>query len=414
VGNRDQTQGATGKTARGYLEEGAAFADLAELTPKSPKNEVVHAPPTTDEEWPQPERIRIVVIGAGQAGLSVGYHLARRNLPFVILDAHERIGDTWRERWDSLRLFTPARYDSLDGMAFPAAPQSFPTKHEMAAYLEAYAARFNLPVRNGVKVERVSKRGDRYLISAGKLLFEAEHVVVAMANYQLPRRPSFAHELDSKILQLHSSEYRNASQLKQGGVLIVGAGNSGAEIAKELAPRHQTWISGRDTGHVPFRIDGFLGRNILIHLVLKVLFHRVLTLSTPMGRKARPRVVSQGGLLIRVKPKDLAAAGVQHVTRTIGVRDGLPLLQDGRVLDVANVIWCTGFDPSLSWIDLPIFGSNGEPRQWRGVVEREPGLYFVGLHFLYAFSSTMIHGVGRDARYIADQIMRCARAGFRS
>ena len=410
MGNRNLTQRATGKTASGYFEEGAAFADLAQLTPKSPRNEVIDTTLRTDEERPQPERIRIVVIGAGQAGLSVGYHLARRNLPFVILDAHERVGDTWRERWDSLRLFTPARYDALDGMAFPAAPQSFPTKDEMAAYLEAYAARFNLPVRGSVKVESVSKRGDRYLISAGKMLLEAEHVVMAVSNYQLPYRPSFACELDSKIVQLHSSDYRNVSQLREGGVLIVGAGNSGAEIAKELAPRHQTWVSGRDTGHIPFRIEGFLGRNILVHLVLKVLFYRVLTLSTPMGRRARPKIISQGGPLIRVKPKELAAAGVQRVSRTIGVRNGLPLLEDGRVLDVANVIWCTGFDPGLSWIKLPIFGSDGEPRQWRGVVEGEPGLYFVGLHFLYAFSSTMIHGVGRDARYVVDQIAHRVQA----
>src|SRR5579884_417399 len=178
----------------------------------------------------EPERIQTIVIGGGQAGLSVGYHLARRGLPFVILDANERIGDSWRKRWDSLRLFTPARYDGLAGMPFPAPAFTFVTKDEMADYLEAYAARFALPVRTGVRVDRLSRHGDRFDVTAGGLRFEAENVVVAMSNYQQPRVPPFAHELDPGISQLHSSEYRNPSQLRDGSVLIVGAGNSGAEI----------------------------------------------------------------------------------------------------------------------------------------------------------------------------------------
>ena len=353
----------------------------------------------------KPERIQTVVIGGGQAGLSVGYHLARRGLPFVILEANPRIGDTWRTRWDSLRLFTPALYDGIAGMPFPAPPRTFPTKDEMADYLEAYAARFALPVRTGVAVDRLVREGDRYVVTAGNRSFEADHVVVAMATYQRRRVPAFAAELDPGVVQLHSLDYRNRSQLRPGGVLIVGAGNSGSEIALELARAgHQTWLSGRDTGHIPFRIEGVAGRFVLVHLVLRVVFHRVLTTDTPIGRKARPKIVSQGGPLIRVKPKDLAAAGVQRVPRTAGVRDGLPLLDDGRVLDVTNVVWCTGFHPGFSWIQLPAFGSDGEPVHARGVAANEPGLYFVGLHFLYAMSSTMIHGVGRDAEHIVDTI----------
>jgi putative flavoprotein involved in K+ transport len=193
-------------------------------------------------------------------------------------------------------------------------------------------------------------------------------------------------------------------------VLIVGAGNSGSEIALELARRgHPTWMSGRDTGHVPFRIDGRAARLGLSRLVLRGIFHRVLTTDTPIGRKARPKIVSQGGPLIRVKPKDLAAAGVQRVPRTAGARDGRPVLEDGRVLDVANVIWCTGFHPGLSWVDLRVFDGHGEPVHERGIVAREPGLNFVGLHFLYAMSSTMIHGVSRDAEHIVEAITRGPR-----
>lgn len=361
------------------------------------------------------ERIHTVIIGAGQAGLSVGYHLARRRIPFVILEANQRIGDTWRRRWDSLRLFTPARFDGLEGMPFPAPPFSFPTKDEMASYLEAYAVRFHLPVRTGVRVERVSREAGRLLVVAGDLRIEAEHVVVAMASFQEPRIPAFARELDPGIVQFHSREYRNPSQLREGGVLIVGAGNSGSEIALELARRgHPTWMSGRDTGHVPFRIDGRAARLGLSRLVLRGIFHRVLTTDTSIGRKARPRIVSQGGPLIRVKPKDLAAAGVQRVARTAGVREGRPVLEDGRVLDVVNVIWCTGFHPGLSWMDLRVFDGHGEPVHERGIVPREPGLSFVGLQFLYAMSSTMIHGVSRDAEHVAEAIAggpRRARTG---
>jgi putative flavoprotein involved in K+ transport len=355
------------------------------------------------------ESVETIVIGGGQAGLSVGYHLARRRRRFVILDASARIGDAWRNRWDSLRLFTPARYDGLAGMPFPAPPHSFPTKNEMGDYLEAYARRFELPVRTGVKVDRLAREGSRYVVTAGDRRFEAAHVVVAMSNYQAPRVPTFASDLAPRIVQLHSSAYRNPGQLRQGDVLLVGAGNSGSEIAMELAPSHHVWMSGRDTGHVPFRIDGLSGR-LMVPLVLRVLFHRILTVSTPMGRKVRPKVISQGGPLIRVKPKGLADAGVGRVPRVAGVRGGLPVLEDGRVLDVANVIWCTGFHPAFSWIDLPIFDEHGEPRHDRGVVSGEPGLYFVGLHFLYSFSSSMIHGVGRDAERIAGTIEARARS----
>jgi putative flavoprotein involved in K+ transport len=351
----------------------------------------------------QPERVQTVIIGGGQAGLSVGYYLARQGLPFVILEANRRIGDAWRTRWDSLRLFTPARFDGIAGLPFPAKLHSFPTKDEMADYLEGYAARFKLPVRTGVRVDRLSREGDRYIVAAGDLRFEADNVVVAMASYQRPRVPPFAAELDPSVVQLHSSAYRNLSQLRKGGVLIVGAGNSGSEIAVEAARAgYPTWMSGRDTGHVPFRIEGKAGR-YLLPLLFRLFFHRVLTVDTPIGRKARPKIVAKGAPLIRVKPKDLAAAGVERVPRTVAVKNGLPVLEDDQVLEVANVVWCTGFHPGFSWIDLPVL-EDGEPVHYRGVAAGEPGLYFVGLHFLYALSSTMIHGIGRDAEYIARAI----------
>jgi len=351
------------------------------------------------------ERVQVVVIGGGQAGLSVGYCLAQRGLSFVILEANPRVGDSWRKRWDSLRLFTPARYDGLIGLPFPAPPDSFPTKDEMADYLEAYATHFNLPVRTGVKVDRLWHDGSRYVVDAGDRRLEADHIVVAMATYQAPRVPEFARALDSRIVQLHSSQYKNAGQLQPGGVLLVGAGNSGADIALDVVRTHRTWLSGRHPGHVPFRIDSRVAR-VVLPVLFRFIFHRILTVDTPMGRRARTRMISKGGPLIRVKPADLVAGGVEQVPRVTGVLDGRPQLADGRALDVANVIWCTGFHPGLSWIDLPKFrySEDGEPVHERGIVPGEPGLYFVGLHFLYAFSSTMIHGVARDAVRIANTI----------
>jgi putative flavoprotein involved in K+ transport len=351
------------------------------------------------------ERVQVVVIGGGQAGLSVGYCLAKRGISFVILEANNRIGDSWRKRWDSLRLFTPAKYDGLIGLPFPAPAFSFPTKDEMADYLEAYAKHFDLPVRTSTKVNRLWREGERYIVDAGNRRVEADHVVVAMATYQAGRVPDFARTLDPGIRQLHSSEYKNAGQLKPGDVLVVGAGNSGADIAMDVKRSHRTWLSGRHPGHVPFHIESRVAR-VILPLLFRVIFHRILTVATPMGRRVRPSFIAKGGPLIRVKPADLVAAGVERVPRVTGVRDGKPLLADQRLLDVTNVIWCTGFEPGLSWIDLPkpIYGADGEPIHERGIVPGEPGFYFVGLHFLYSLSSTMIHGIARDAERIADTI----------
>ena len=360
----------------------------------------------------EPERVETIIIGAGQAGLSVGYHLARRGRQFLILDANERIGDSWRMRWDSLRLFTPARYDGLDGMPFPSAPGYFPTKDEMGDYLASYASQFRLPVRTGQTVTSLTRDGDRYLVVTDGGRYEAKHVVVAMATFQRPRLPEFATDLDPSIVQLHSSEYRNLTQLQPGGVLVVGAGNSGAELAVEtMRGGHETWVSGRDVGRIPFRFGG-LPRTLLTRILLRFVFHRLMTTDTPIGRRARPKMLAHATApLIRATPDVLVEAGVQRVARTAGAREGKPLLEDGRVLDVANVIWSTGFAPGFSWIELPVFAANGEPRQDRGVVRYEPGLYFVGLQFLYAMSSTMIHGVGRDANHVAEVIAERTRTG---
>ncbi len=359
------------------------------------------------------ERVETLVIGGGQAGLSVGYHLARRGMDFVILDSSERVGDAWRSRWDSLRLFTPALYNGLDGMAFPGPPHVFSTKDQVADYLEAYAARFELPVRTSVRVTRVWRDGQRFVAEAENHRFEADNLVIAMGSHQIPVTPPFARDLRPDIVGLHSSEYHNPGMLRDGGVLVVGAGNSGAEIAIEAASEHPTWLAGTESGMVPFRVDSVLARLVFLPLMFRVVGHRVLTVRTPVGRRMRPKLLTHAAPVVRIKRSDLASAGVERLPRVVDVRDGLPVLSDGRPMNVANVIWCTGFRPDFSWIDLPVFGSNDQPREpvhQRGVVDEEPGLYFVGLFYLYAMSSGFLPGVGRDASYVVERISEVSGA----
>lgn len=354
----------------------------------------------------------VIVIGGGQAGLATGYHLARHGLHFTIFEAHERIGESWRRRWDSLRVFTSARYDGLPGMRFPAPAHSFPTKDQVADYLEAYLRRMELPVRTGVQVDRLTRAdeaGGGYLVLSGDRRFCAPAVVVATGAYYEPRIPDFAAQLSPTIRQLHSSEYRNVGQLQPGGVLVVGASNSGGEIAFDVARTHETFLSGRDTGSMPFDLEGRVAR--MIDPVFWFFVSHVVTLRTPIGRRARPFVQQHGGPLERVRPRDLTAAGVKRVVaRAVGARDGLPELEGGQVLDVRNVIWATGFRRDYPWIDLPIAGPDGWPAHDRGVATTVPGLYFVGLPFQYAFTSALIGGVGRDARHVVDHIARRATA----
>lgn len=356
------------------------------------------------------ERFDTVVVGAGQAGLAAGYHLAKRGREFVILDAGERVGDSWRKRWHSLRLFTPARYDGLPGWAFPARSWFYPSKDDVADYFAAYAERFELPVRTGVRVNRLSKEGGAFVLASGDLRFEADNVVVATGAYQSPRIPAFAGMLDAGIAQLHSSEYQGPSQLQEGDTLVVGAGNSGGEIALEASREHRVLLSGRDTGQEPARAGSRADR--LFTPPFWFLLTRVLTVKTPMGRNAREQFRNRGLPLARVRRKDLVAAGVERVPRTASVRDGLPVLDNGRVLEVANVVWCTGFEPDFSWIDLPVFDEEGAPLHDRGVVSSEPGLYFLGLYFLSAMASQLVGGAARDADYVVKHLASRAAEGL--
>jgi putative flavoprotein involved in K+ transport len=364
------------------------------------------------------EHVETLIIGGGQAGLAVGYHLKAKQRDFLIVDANERVGDSWRKRWPSLRLYSPASFDGLPGMAFPAPAHSYPTGFEMADYLESYAKRFQLPVRSRTAVSALERNGDGYVASVGDRRLGADNVVVATGVFQHERPfiPEFAAELDPAIRQLHSADYRGPEQLQRGPVLVVGAAHSGGDIAFEVARAgYTTVLSGRDTGQIPVPVDSHRMR--VAWPVLRFLWTRVLTVDTPMGRKVKHEIRWGGGPLIRVKRRDLEAAGVERVLdRTVGVENGMPMLADGRVVEVANVVWCTGFRNDWGWIRFPVpTEEDGYPDQQRGAVPSLPGLYFVGLPFLHSFASMLVLGAGRDGKRVAQHIVaRAARAPRRS
>lgn len=357
--------------------------------------------PTTDID------IDTVVIGAGQAGLATGYHLQRRGIPFVILDAATRVGDNWRRQWDSLRLYSPAHVDGLPGLPFPARRWTFPGKDAVGDYLETYARTFALPVRLETRVQALDAQGDGYVVTTDRGRFTCRNVVVCTGTFgRTGAVPEIAAELDPGILQLHSSEYRRPSQVNDGPVLVVGASHSGTDIAYELAESHPTILAGRDCGEIPPRLGSPVFR--VVFPMLLFAWKHVLTRRTPMGRKEMDHVRHHGGPMLRVKRRDLLDRGVERTTsRVEEVRDGRPVV-DGTPREVSTVVWATGFRQVFDWIHLPVLGDDGWPREMRGVVADAPGLFFCGLSFQYAFSSMVLPGVGRDAAYVAD------RAGERS
>lgn len=344
----------------------------------------------------------IVVIGAGQAGLATSYYLDQFDLELTILAADERVGDTWRNRWDSLELFTPAFYNSLPGLEFPSDDGEYlPHKDEMADYLETYAETFDLPVELGTRVTRLQRSNGRFTLETTGDKWKADQVVVATGAHSTPHVPAFADELPDDVFACHSMEYQDPGQLKSGDVLVVGAGNSGTQIAAEIAaddPDRQVWLAGRDTGRLPRRL---LGRDI--YRFLKPTLFRVSRHSF-VGRHLYQRTADTGDPVFKPEFEKMQTAGVERVGRITGVVDGQPATSEGRRFDVANVIWTTGFRTAFPWIDIDVFEPSGEPRHTRGIVDEVRGLYFIGLPWQHRASSSLVGGVGPDAKHVASHI----------
>jgi len=342
------------------------------------------------------EHIDTLVIGAGAAGLAMGYRLQRAGRDFLIVDGAERIGDCWRERYDSLRLFSRPKYSSLPGMRIGT--KHVPSRDEMADYLESYTQKTHLPVRCGVKVTSVMTDGDGFQVTTTDGVIGADNVVVATGAHRRAVLPAIAEQVSSGIRQLHSLDYRNPSQFAPGGVLVVGAANSGTDIALDAAAAgHPTYLAGRHPGQTPIDIDGVRGTIMVPFLMFA--FRNVLTLKTPMGRKAYAESRGHGLMLIRNKLADLQAAGITRLGRIEEIRDGRPVTVDGTIPPINTIVWCTGSTPDHRFLEVPAFGTNGEVLQERGV-SPVPGLYFLGLDFMYAMASGTIQGFDRDARHL--------------
>jgi putative flavoprotein involved in K+ transport len=339
-------------------------------------------------------RAEVIVVGGGQAGMAVGYYLSRAGIRFLILDAGARAGEAWAQRWDSLELFTPARYSSLPGMAFPGGPGHYPGKNEVAAYMAAYARAFALPVRYSARVTAMERMAGGYRLHTSSGTYQAGQVIVATGAYQQPFIPPIASGLRRQVTQLHSAAYRNPAQIPAGTVLVVGAANSGAQIAAGLAATHRVWLSrGAPIRRLPRRILG-----IPIHTVGDRLGLIPAPFGTWRGRTQR------GDLLVGPSLRQLARRhGIHLAGRTILAEGRAVTFADGHVLEVGAVVWATGYRSDYSWIHLPVLGADGLPRHQRGVTEF-PGLYFLGMHNQYSRGSSLIHWVRHDAAYITSQV----------
>ena len=355
------------------------------------------------------QQTETLIIGGGQAGLATARQLQELGRDCLVVDGNQRVGDNWRVHYDSLRLYTPAKYCGLPGLPFPGEPWAYPTKDEVADYLEAYALHFDLPVRLHTRVKHLTMRHRTFVATLGDETIESANVVVATGTFgRTPGVPDLAGDLDPGIRQFHSSEYKRPEQLAPGPVLVVGASHSGCDIALELAADRPTILVGRDCGQIPVEWDS---KRIRVAMpILTFVFQHVLTRRNPVVRKKLGEFRSHGGPMLRVKRHHLAERDVQRIEqRVTGTVDGSPQLEDGRVLDVANIVWCTGFRQDFDWIDLPVFAGDDWPDEYRGVVESVPGLYFCGLSFQYAFSSMLLPGVGRDAAHVARRILDADR-----
>ena len=334
-------------------------------------------------------------MGGGQSGLAIGYFLARQGRDFVILEAADEPAAAWRARWDSLKLFTPVRYSSLPGRPFPGDPDSYPTRDEVARYLEDYARHFDLPVELDSRVRSLTRNEETYSLQVDGRTFEAEQVVVATGPFQVPFVPPIAKRLDPEVLQFHSNAYRTPGDVREGPVLVVGGGNTGFQIAEELAASREVHLSiGSRQMPLPQRI---LGRDLFWYLDRTGVIRK--TTASRIGRRMQGR-----DTLIGSRPRTLRRRyGVQLHGRAVDVAGRTVRFGDGGEVQPATVIWATGYKLDHSWIHAPVFDERGRLVHERGVTA-SPGLYFLGLSWLHTRGSALIGWVKDDAEYLADKI----------
>jgi putative flavoprotein involved in K+ transport len=337
----------------------------------------------------------VVVVGGGQAGLAIGYHLAKQGTNFTILEAAAEPAAAWRNRWDSLKLFTSARYDSLPGMAFPGDPDRYPTRDEVADYLTDYAREFNLPVELNSRVRAVRRQTDRYVVELDDRAYEARQVVIATGPFQTPFVPGIAADLGDDVAQMHSTDYRSPKSLPDGRVLVVGGGNTGFQIAEELSASREVHLAiGSRQTPLPQRI---LGRDLFWYLDATGLIRKPTT--SRIGKLMQKREDT----LIGSSPRRARRYGIELHGRVVGATGSRISFADGANLDVRGVIWATGFQVDHSWIDVPVFDESGRAAHERGVTT-SPGLYFLGQLWQHTRGSALLGWVKDDAAYIAEKV----------
>lgn len=343
------------------------------------------------------EHLDVVVVGAGQAGLAIGHYLARGGLSFALLEAGAEMGLSWRNRWDSLRLFSPAQYDSLPGMPFPAPADAHPSKDDVADYLAAYAEQFNLPVRLNSPVLRMRREQDgRFVVTTPTGELSAGQVVVATGPFQTPRVPAAASQLDPHVQQLHSAYYRNPGQVLGERVLVVGAANSGLQIAAELASTRSVSVA---VGSTPLALPQRVAGRDLFFWLAKSGFFKV-----PATSRLAARLRARGDLVIGTRSADLRRAGVGFRPRLTGFTEGLAQFADGTSMGVDAVVWATGFTSDYRWLEVPGVVVDGDVRHQDGVTS-VPGLYFLGLPWQSSRGSALLGFVGADAAALAARIV---------
>jgi putative flavoprotein involved in K+ transport len=354
---------------------------------------VADVPRTTDASTR--DTFEALIVGAGQAGLAMGHFLARQGRRFVILDRSDLIAAAWRERWESLTLFTPRRYDSLPGLPFPGDPNGYPTRDEVIAYLERYAETFNLPIELNSNARRVSAVDGRFLVEVDGRTIVSDNVVVATGPFQTPHVPDLADRLAPNVFQTHSVGYRKPSDVPERTVVVVGGGNTGFQIAKELSATHRVYLSvGSRQTPLPQKV---LGRDLFWWLTKTRLLNK--TVESRLGRRLQHRET-----LIGSGPPELKKRyGVELKPRVVDASEDTIRFADGSELKGDAVIWATGYRPDFSWIDLPVFDSDGRVRHRRGVTD-VPGFYFLGLTWQYTRGSALLGWVKDDAAFIAGQI----------
>jgi putative flavoprotein involved in K+ transport len=343
----------------------------------------------------------VAVIGAGQAGLTIGYFLERQGGRFVILERAGEIAPAWRERWDSLTLFTPRRYSALPGMPFPGDPDGYPTRDEVIAYLERYAETFELPVELNSDVERLERGDDgRFRLTVDGRSVDADQVVVATGPFQTPYVPKVAEKLSADVFQTHAVGYHRPEELPDGTILVVGGGNTGFQIAKELSATHDVVLSvGSKQKPLPQRV---LGRDLFWWLTKARILDK--TVESRLGRKLSTR-----DTLIGSSPREMTKHyGVGLRSRLVDADGRRVVFEDGGELEVDAVIWATGYRPDHSWINLPIFDETGRLRHRRGVTDVR-GLYFLGLSWQHTRGSALIGWVADDAEFVAGEIEATGR-----